>query len=284
MIDFIVTGATGFIGSELLIQLRLYGLQVIGLSSKDGDVASVETWKNLPSARAVIHLAGRSYVPESWTNSSCFMDTNIVGSELALMYCRNHGAKFIMASAYLYGVPQHLPICEHDEVNPNNPYALSKYLAEQLAEFSYQYYHIPVTLLRIFNVFGTGQRKEFLIPTIINQALKGKEIKLKNLEPRRDYIHVNDVVDALILASRLKDGYNLFNIGSGKSYSVAEIVQIVQNILGTNLPVISQKKIRPQEIQDVKADIGQAAKILGWKPKISFEEGLNKIIKGVKYG
>lgn len=284
MIDYIVSGATGFIGTKLLNQLRSHGLQVIGLGSQDGNVASLETWQKLPPARCVIHLAGRSYVPESWTYSHNFMETNIVGTELALVYCRDHGASFVMASAYVYGVPQNLPIQERDIPHPNNPYALSKYLAEQLTEFSYQYHHVSIAVLRIFNVYGPGQRKDFLIPTIIDQGLKGNEIRLQDLEPRRDYIYVDDVVDALILASKLPCGYNLINIGSGESYSVSEIVTIIQKILGTNLPVISEKRLRSQEIPDVKADINQAKKVLGWRPKITFERGLRKMIKGVNRG
>ena len=283
MIDFIVTGATGFIGNRLLNELKLSGLQVIGLGSKDGDVASIETWKNLPSARVVIHLAGLSYVPESWDNSSEFMKTNIIGTEHALMYCRKHGARFVMASAYLYGIPQNMPITEKDVVRPNNPYALSKYLAEQLAGFSYQYHQFPVTVLRIFNVFGPGQREDFLIPTIIDQALNKKAIRLQDLNPRRDYVYVDDVVDAFILASQLEEGYNLMNIGSGKSHSVAEVVQIAQMILGTNFPVVSEKRVRPQEIPEVIADIELAEKILGWTPKIALEEGLRKMIRGYEY-
>ena len=126
MIDAIVTGASGFIGRSLCARLRADGQNVLALTSANGDVSSADTWKALPPAKVLYQLAGKSYVPASWTQSPEFMAVNVVGTEHALAYCQQHCSRLVLASAYVYGIPERLPICESDKVAPNNPYALSK--------------------------------------------------------------------------------------------------------------------------------------------------------------
>ena len=99
-----------------------------------------------------------------------------------------------------------------------------------------------------------------------------------DLEPKRDYIYVEDLVDALIKAIKIDDGYNIFNIGSGKSYSVGEIIRIIQEKAGTNLPVQSENISRDHEIYDIKADVTFAKNNLGWIPKHTFSEGIEKLL------
>lgn len=280
MIEAVVTGSSGFIGARLVARLRASGAQVLALSTRDGDVAAGTTWAAIPPARVVFHLAGRSYVPDSWRDSAAFMQTNVIGTEQALSYCRRTGAGMVMASAYVYGIPQRLPISEHDLPQPNNPYALSKLMAEELGAFSSAHHQVPVTALRIFNVFGRGQRDAFLIPTIIRQVRSADAICVQDLAPRRDYVHVEDVVDAMILAAQSLSGFRRLNIGSGVSFSVAEIIDTVQRVAGTSLPIVSSNTSRPNEIPDVRADISAASTVLGWCPTFSFEDGIRETMLG----
>lgn len=278
MIDVVVTGASGFIGTRLVDRLRKTGAEVLALAGSQGDVADPATWEDIPPARVVVHLAGRSYVPDSWKDSVAFLHTNVVGTEQVLAYCRRTGAAMVMASAYLYGIPDRLPISEQDTPKPNNPYALSKWLAEELCEFASRYHQVSVTALRIFNVYGPGQRSEFLIPSIIEQVRSGDAIRLQDLSPRRDYVYVDDVVDAMMFATQSPSGFNRINIGSGVSYSVADVVAMIQRVAGSDLSVISAGASRPQEIPDVRADISEAKRILGWQPRHTFEDGIRQII------
>jgi GDP-4-dehydro-6-deoxy-D-mannose reductase len=280
MIDAVVTGGSGFIGTRLLSKLRSNGAKVLALSSQDGDVADSSTWAKIPPSRVVFHLAGRSYVPDSWHNSAAFLHSNVIGTEQALSYCRRTGAGMVLASAYVYGIPKHLPISESDVPRPNNPYALSKWMAEELGAFASIHHQVNITALRIFNVFGPGQREVFLIPTIINQVRGGEAIQVQDLVPKRDYVYLEDVVDAFILAAASLSGFKRFNIGSAVSFSVAEIIETVQRAAGTSLPVISVNTARPNEIADVRADIGLARTALGWTPKFSFEDGIKKTMLG----
>lgn len=278
MIEAIVTGASGFIGRALVKRLTGDGIEVMALAGEDGDVAHADTWSALPPAPAVIHLAGRSYVPDSWKQGPEFVQTNVLGTEQALAYCRRHGARLVYVSAYVYGIPGTLPIAETHPVHPNNPYALSKLLAEQLCEFASGFQGVPATVLRIFNAYGPHQREEFLIPEIIRQVAAGKAVRVLDLKPRRDYIYIEDVVDAIVRSLTIKQGFNRINIGSGVSYSVREIIDIIQQAAGTCLPVMSADAERPQEIPDVKADIGLARAVLNWAPQWSFDNGIRHML------
>ncbi len=283
MIDAIVTGANGFIGQALCRSLDAKGWNVVPLSSADGNVATLETWRHLPPARVLFHLAGRSFVPDSWTQGPDFVSTNVVGTENALNYCREHGARLVLASAYVYGIPKRLPIRESDTPVPNNPYALTKRLAENLCEFSSVHQGVAATALRIFNVYGPGQRDEFLIPKVLKQVESRSEIRLLDLTPRRDYIYLSDVIDAFLKAAELSSGFRAINVGSGRSLSVAEIVHKIQTVAGTQLPVASELIARLQEIPDVVADVTLAEQILGWRPQVSFEMGIDRILKGANF-
>ncbi|THF57637.1 NAD-dependent epimerase/dehydratase family protein [Pseudothauera rhizosphaerae] len=283
MFDVVVTGSGGFIGQALSRRLRAEGREVLSVTHADGDVADAAFWAKLPQARALVHLAGRTYVPDSWQYPSQFLEANVIGTQRGLDWCRQHGARMVLASAYVYGIPLRLPIRETDPVNPNNPYAFSKRVAEQCCEFAARHFGVDTTVLRIFNVFGRGQRAEFLIPTLISQ-LSGKEICVMDLAPRRDYVYLPDVIDAFARALSAPGGMHILNIGSGRSYSVAEIIATLQEAAGTSLPVVSAEAPRNQEILDVRADVDLAARVLGWAPNFDLVTGVQDMLKEVDHG
>lgn len=279
MIDVIVTGASGFIGRALINRLKNTNLKILALDRSAGDIANAKTWLGLPQARFVVHLAGSSYVPDSWWQSAEFLINNVVATEYALNYCAHHDANLIFASSYIYGYPQTLPVNESHPVRPSNPYAYSKYMAEQLCKFSSEFRGISSVVFRFFNVFGPGQRSEFLIPTIVEQVMNESEINVVDLSPRRDYVYVSDAVNAIYLALNMTSGYHVFNIGYGKSYSVKDVIETAQILAGTSIPVVSLDQKRRQEIPDIVADIRHVRAVLGWNPVYSLYDGLSEIIK-----
>jgi len=278
MTKVLVTGAEGFMGKPLVRALLAAGMEAIPVGREYGDLVHGETWGRLPRADVLIHLAGRSYVPDSWSDLTGFIQGNMLATGHALEYCRRQGARMIFASAYVYGIPSRLPIREDDPVRPNNPYALSKRMAEELCEFYAEYRGVPVTVLRVFNVYGLGQRAEFLIPEIIRQIRAGQEIRVKDINPKRDYVYLDDVVDAFVKALAAPGGFNLVNIGSGESLSVREIIDRIQQVSGTTLSVVSDGLERPQEIHDVRADVSRAMAMLGWRPKHGFNAGIQAML------
>jgi GDP-4-dehydro-6-deoxy-D-mannose reductase len=282
MAKVLVTGAAGFVGRTLVPALEQAGHDVIAVRHSDGDVTEPATWARTPAVEHVFHLAAKSFVPESWRDPAGFLHTNVSGTAQGLAYSRACGAHFVFVSGYLYGRPKRLPIQEDDPQEPNNPYALSKSLAEQICAFYATSMGLPVTVVRPFNIYGPGQRPEFLIPTIVDQVAKGTDIRVNDLTPRRDYVHLDDLAAALVRAIERPGGHRVFNIGSGRSYSVRDIIDAIQAAAGTQLPVVSSEQPRTNEIADVRADITRARTLLGWEPRVSFAEGIAQLVRAAR--
>lgn len=278
----LVTGAEGFVGRHLVAQLQRDGVEVLCLTRTHGDVRHEETWGAFRgrSVSHVYHLAGRTYVPESWSNPGLFFSTNIVGTLNALEYCRGEGASLTFVSAYVYGVPDKLPVAETAPPKPNNPYAHSKYLAEQACRSYFQQFSLSIGIARPFNVYGPGQDERFLIPLILRQARSEPEICLDSLAPKRDFVHVDDLVDALVRLGERRDGLGVFNIASGKSCSVSEVVRLIQSALGSVKPVRERGTSRRNEIDDVVGDATRTRTELGWAPRVTLEDGLSRLVRG----
>jgi GDP-4-dehydro-6-deoxy-D-mannose reductase len=274
----LVTGAGGFLGRSLTAALRAAGHHVTAVSRSDGDVSDPATWTRLPAVDHVFHLAARCRVTESWDEPAAFLQVNVVGTTRALEFCRATGAHLVFASTPVYGRPQRLPVHEDDPAEPNSPYGLSKLLAERACSFCAASMNLPVTVLRIFNLFGPFQSEAFLIPWIVRQALGEKTIRIKDLAPRRDFIFIDDVVAALVGAMADPAGHRVFNIGSGVSYSVQEVIDTIQDLAGTRLPVVSEGTPRPNEILDIYADITRARDVLGWTPAHTLAQGLERVV------
>jgi nucleoside-diphosphate-sugar epimerase len=281
MWPLLLTGSTGFIGSTLKSKLMEHGFDIAEINSGNGGVTNPETFEGLwsQSVAHVFHLAGRTFVPESWETPATYTKINVYGTQNVLEFCRKKGVSLTFVSTYLYGRPDSLPVAEDSPIRPNNPYAHSKYLAEQLCSFYAREFHLRVNIIRPFNAYGIGQDRRYLIPSVIDQALHGEAIRVADLSPKRDYVHVEDLVDALICSMTHKGKSSVYNIGSGSSISVQGVVDIVQEILGTDKPVISRGSIRKNEIHDVIADTTRARTELNWYPKYSFYQGIKQIIE-----
>jgi len=136
---------------------------------------------------------------------------------------------------------------------------------------------VDVLILRPFNVYGANQKEHFLIPSIIKQINLKKGIKVKDLKPKRDFIYVKDLVAAIIKTIELKINFEVINIASGTSHSVAEVIDEIQKVKGTNFKVKSTEEIRSDEIMDTKANIKKAKTLLNWIPQWSFEKAIKDI-------
>lgn len=281
MSKILVSGASGFVGRALVSRLQSQGWEVIPIDSSVGDIADENTLEVVKQQGIghVFHLAARTFVPNSWQDPREFLKTNVQGTANVLEFCRKRKIPMTYVSAYVYGQPDSLPIAEDSPVRPNNPYALSKRIGEQLCEFYSESYGLSVTTVRPFNVFGPGQADHFLIPTIIGQVLDlGPAILVKDLLPRRDYVYLEDVVTALLATLELSGGYRVFNVGSGVSLSVRQVIDVIQEVARTNKRIVSDQDIRNHELTDVVADISSAKAALGWVPVYSFRDGIESII------
>jgi nucleoside-diphosphate-sugar epimerase len=283
MKTILVTGANGFIGTALKKHLQHQQYTIYEFNEQDGDIAqknALDKW-NEYKVDHVIHLAGKTFVPQSWHDPYTFYTTNVIGTLTTLEFCKKHKISLTYLSTYLYGIPKQLPISEDAELNPNNPYSYSKYLAEKLCQFYYREFGVKVTIFRPFNVYGHRQNSIFLIPAIIHQILHSDAIRVKELASRRDYVYLEDLVRAIILSLDTPFPFEIYNIGSGESLSVAEVIDIIQKIFKTDKKVISENVQRKNEIAETIANIDKAKQKLGWNPKYTFYNGINEIYKNI---
>jgi len=278
MRSVLVTGADGFIGAHLVRALSSCDAEVHPVQRGFGDISFMDTWESLPRSDVLIHLAGKSSVLESWENPSEFMQTNCMGISYALEYCRHYQAKLIFLSSYMYGDAGSKAIPESAPILSKNPYALTKQFAEQLCEFYSAHYQVESRILRPFNVYGPFQDRAFLIPKIVHEALTLGKVYVKDLEPRRDYVYVDDIVSAIIRLMDYVGPHRIFNIGTGRSYSVLDVINTVQALLQHPVEIANENVRRPGEIMDSVANIGLAERELGWVPKFNLSEGLSQII------
>lgn len=281
MTRVLVTGADGFIGRRLCKRLLAEKYEVLTHSISDGDISSFNF--ELKNIDWIIHLAGLISVPESWENPKRYYAVNVFGTENILELCRRNGCGITFISSYVYGHPQYNPIDENHPISPNSPYNHSKYLAEELCRFYNRIFNMPVVIFRPFNIYGPGQSKNFLIPEIISQLFDNEreEIKLLDLTPKRDYIYVDDVVEALV-KSIDQESYKLYNLGSGYSISVLDLVNLTMDITGINKKITSDGKSRNNEVTDMVASIEKAKLELKWSPRVNLKEGLIQIIAELK--
>jgi nucleoside-diphosphate-sugar epimerase len=275
----LVTGSNGFIGRQVVRALRSSEYLVYEFDRNDGDISSESLI--LPHTDHIIHLASMVYVPLSWEDPFPFYKTNVLGTVNVLEHCRRTGSKLIYVSSYVYGTPKYLPVDELHPVEVVSPYNHSKYLAEEVCRFYAENFKLPIVIIRPVNVYGPGQNAQFLIPSIINQVFDPgvEKIKVMDLRPRRDYLFISDFVEALICSLSIK-GFHIYNIGSGTSVSVQEIINTILKKAGIGKETISSGKERANEIPDMYLDIRKFSEETGWKPEITFEEGIGQCIVG----
>lgn len=277
-----VSGSKGFVGREVVRRLRNLGASIIELNQRDGvDVTDWSQMRSIGRFTVFVHLAARTFVPQSFIDPRGTMNVNVLGTLNALEACRHQSAKMIFASTYVYGEPRHLPVSEEHPVSPMNPYTESKVVGERICLSYFRDFGIRSTILRAFNIYGPGQESRFLIPSIIEQAKKG-EIVLQDGRPRRDFVHVNDVAEAYVRAVMTEtDGCEVFNIGSGVSHATSEIADQLRNLVNRNSKIVFMNATRKGEIFETVADIRKAQKILSWMPVIPLRTGLEDCVRDV---
>jgi NAD dependent epimerase/dehydratase len=303
----LITGADGFIGSHLTETCIAQGAHVRAfvyynsfgqwgwLDTLDqrilkkaeifaGDIRDfscvLEACKDVD---VVFHLAALISIPYSYKAPDSFVATNITGTTNILQAGKIQGVKKIVhtSTSEVYGTAQYAPIDEKHPINPQSPYAATKSAADSLALSFYRSFDLPVTVLRPFNTFGPRQSARAVIPTVISQILAGKKtIALGNLDSTRDLNFVGNTVDAFIRLAEADGGLGeIYNTGSGVEVSIREVVEIIQEILGSKAKIEKDpKRVRPSK-SEVERLVCNGEKLKGltdWSPKVSLKEGLKQ--------
>jgi nucleoside-diphosphate-sugar epimerase len=268
----LVTGARGFIGARLVRALRAGGNEVIAHDMEEGDLASGPP--AYPRASHVYHLAARASVTESWNATADYYRTNVLATVNVLEFCRRVSAPVTFVSSYVYGPPNQLPVSEDHPLSAFNPYSHTKIVAEDICRYYARQFEIPTAIIRPFNIYGPGQPSWLLIPKLVSQAVDpaARAFQVLDARPRRDYVYVEDLVSLLLAAPPQPEVFTC-NAGSGRSYSIAEITDILNTMRNDPIPVVADGVERRSEVMDVVADI-ERARSIGWEPYTSLEQGL----------
>lgn len=298
----LITGVNGFIGRNLATSLITEDHDVIGLdcdktclhnSIKEYIVGSVLNKKLvfqiIQDVDVVVHLAAITEHTNIVNDKYKTFETNFNGTKNVLEAFQKYRqpSKFIYSSTgKVYGTIKENPITEESQKIPLNILGKSKLITEQLIDF-YATENKEFIIFRMFQIYGLNQKKNFLIPTIISQLnnSKSKEkisIVLGDTKAKRDYIYIDDVINAFVKAMeiKLKNGFNTYNICSGIPVSAEDIVLIISKILDTSISIeVNKKLLRTDEMMIEYGSYNKAQKVLGWSPKITLEQGLKKIIE-----
>ena len=304
---YLVTGAGGFIGSHVVESLTEAGHEVRALAHYNsrgswghldgssatahpklevrlGDVTDASMVRALvDGCDVVLHLAALIGIPYSYHAPASYVATNVSGTLNILEACRAARVRRVVvtSTSEVYGTARYTPIDEKHPLQGQSPYAASKIAADKLAESYFCSFDLPVVTLRPFNTFGPRQSARAVIPTVLTQALNGaSEIRLGNLQPKRDLTFVEDTARAFLLAAEAPgiEG-EVIHFGQGQAVSVGELAQRCLDAVGSKARIISvSERQRPEksEVGLLLCDHAKARRVLSWTPQVSLDEGLRR--------
>jgi len=301
MIKILVTGGAGFIGSAIINALQHFQYEIFVIddlsfgqrnfiSIPDDHFFEVDILNYLEIHRLireinpdwVIHLAAIHFIP--YCNQYPFEASgiNIQGAFNLLEALKNTSVKKILfaSSAAVYPVSDE-PMQENLFIKPIDIYGLSKLAGEQLMHKFHLETSVPVIVCRFFNAIGPNETNLHLFPTILSQIKSGQRtIKLGNLLPKRDYIHVQDITQAIHqLMLQCNEGYDIFNVGSGTEHTVVEIVEAFEQVIGEKIVIeIDETKVRKTERMHLSADISKIKSFINWTPTFSIQEAIKDLL------
>ena len=305
LVFYLVTGGTGFIGSNLSEELLKRGHKVRIIDNlstgkeenirdfiKDiefinGDIRDINTVKKAAhGVDYILHQAALPSVPRSVANPIETNNTNIDGTLNVLVAARDEGVKRVVlaSSSSVYGNSEALPKIETMGAKPLSPYAITKYAGELYAKVFYDIYGLETVCLRYFNIFGPKQdpnsQYAAVIPRFITAMFKGESpVIYGEGEQSRDFTYIDNAVEANILAAASPEAGHgeAVNIACGKRLSLNQLVDMINAILGKNIkPVYAGEK--KGDVKHSLADISLAESLLGYKVKVNMEEGLQKLL------
>lgn len=293
----LVTGGDGYLGSHLVARLVARGDDVLVVDDgragavpdpgesrvtrlradfrEAGALATVRAFD--PSV--VFHLAAMHFVPDCERDPVACLRTNVLGTEALLATLRHTGVKVVVftSSAVVYGFSDEA--CpEGHPMSPRHVYAYSKFLGEGLlAGFHRDNPHVRAVAARLFNLVGPGDTSPHVLPEIVRAITDGAPLRLGNLWPRRDYVHVDDVAAALVCLCSGEPGALAVNVGTGIGRSVIDLVQAVTGVVGREADVESDPARRRETDGHLVADIGLITRSTAWRPAWSLEATVRQL-------
>jgi NAD dependent epimerase/dehydratase len=308
----LVTGAGGFIGGHVVERLVNDGARVRALcryNSRNergtldwlapevtagvevvlGELRDVESVSDAVAGMdVVLHLGAQIAIPYSYVNPRDFFEVNVLGTLNVAQAAVRHGVTRVVhtSTSEVYGSARTVPMTETHPLEPQSPYAASKLAADKLMDSYHRSFELPVCVLRPFNTYGPRQSARAIIPTIISQALVGSTLRLGSVDPRRDLTFVADTAAAFVAAATAEAAVGrTIQLGANRDVSVAELVDLVGDILGRELTVETDaRRVRPDasEVERLISGPFLARELLGWEARVSLREGLERTIAWIE--
>ncbi len=275
MTKILVTGHEGVIASNLIKKLTNCEIIIDSINGKRINLQNNEEVMKIEPVDTVIHLGGKTEKGLEWKE---YFENNIIGTLNILKYCiKKNIKKIIFVSSYVYGNPKYSPIDEQHQISPHNLYTKSKFLAEELCKIYSEKYKLNVIILRPFNIFAKSMNKNYLISNLIESINTKKTVTITNRTSKRDFLYIDDFIELILKIKDYDFKYEIFNVGSGISYSFDEVIEIIEKNTSKKLN-LEYKNDDESYIQNITADNSKITKILDWKPELTFEEGLQKLL------
>ncbi len=306
---FLVTGGAGFIGSHLCERLMGGGHQVLCLDNfntyydpkiKRRNIHSLLQHRSFTLAEIdivdqggvagvfknntfdiIVHLAARAGVRPSIKDPALYQRVNIEGTLNLLQAAVEGGVqKFILASSSsVYGNNEKVPFSEDDPVdNPISPYAATKKACELIGYTFHHLYHLPVTCLRFFTVYGPRQRPDMAIHKFAQAIQRGEPIPLfGDGKSRRDYTYIDDIIDGVMKAIDHCSSYHIYNLGESQTTELLELIALLEELIGRKAK-IEKLPMQPGDVPITYADITRAREELDYRPRVPVREGLRRFI------
>ena len=298
----LVLGASGFIGSNLCRSLVLRGHTVRAFGRRQnfpemlrgcdwipGDFADPASLAStVTGCDVVFHLVNASTPASANVDKIADLHANVASTLYLLEACRETGVNrvvFVSSGGTIYGIPEQVPTPEAAPTNPITAYGISKLAIEKYLRLFEYLYHLDYRVLRVANPFGpyqTALKNQGVIAAFVRRALAGQAIEMwGDGSVIRDYIYIDDVVEALVLAATHQGSSRVINIGSGEGRSLNDIVAAISRLLAVDIPV-ERRPGRPVDVPVSILDRSLAAKELHWQPTTRFEDGLHATIAWMK--
>lgn len=270
----LVTGGNGFLGKHLVPQIESV-CNCVHLYQED--IRGIDNFKQ--KYDIVCHLAALTKADSG--QQVLLFDVNVNGTLAVMEYCRRMDARCVFASSSAVYEPtaEMSPLDENSSIQPVSLYGVSKMLAEDTCRHYAENFGVSVTALRIFNIYGQGQKRPFLIPYCLEQISKDEPIILNSPNAVRDFVYCTDAVRAFILACGYEHRTFLaLNVGTGSPTRVRDLVENMALCVKSKLKV-EQAEINNSQTDYVVANVGNISKVLNWMPQVSITDGLSLLVK-----